>query len=430
MPNYTTRLVPSAYQLSNTSYTNIQNPTNMYTNVDSTTYATFNHTRTQTTSYYLYIRGFDFSQIPSNATITSAVVKVKASVSGAGSYTPGLYNNTSSLSKSFNGTIGTTATTRTVDITSNWGTYKGYGNNFTIRLQLNRSSKNTASKMLIYGAEITVEYTVPNAYNVTSSANGCTIKPSGSTTVFEGDNYSLKIESNNKPTIKDNDVDVTNKLVEKEASIDYDVATAPGASYGFTMNSSGYYESTNKGKASSTSLCVVNMDLPVECTVKFKVINYAESTYDYGLLSNIDTTLSTSASADSTNVYWSGKNNNDSYEQTVTYTIPSGSHFVCAKYFKDSYTDSNNDSLQFKVEITPNETISANTYWEYTISNVNEDHIIVVSASTSSSKQMYVKVNGSWVTVGTVYKKINGAWVEQTDLESLFDTNTNYVKGN
>ena len=39
------------------------------------------------------------------------------------------------------------------------------------------------------------------------------------------------------------------------------------------------------------------------------------------------------------------------------------------------------------------------------------------------------KVNGSWVDVSKVYKKVNGLWVEQTDIENLFNAQTNYVKG-
>lgn len=47
----------------------------------------------------------------------------------------------------------------------------------------------------------------------------------------------------------------------------------------------------------------------------------------------------------------------------------------------------------------------------------------------SSGPVLSTKVNGSWVNVSKVYKKVNGLWVEQSDLASLFDTNTNYVKG-
>ena len=170
----TIRLTPSTYSLSNTSYLSVSNASNMYTNIDSTTYATVNHTRTRTTSYYIYVKGFNFDDIPANAIINSATVKVKAKVTSAGSYAPALYNNTTSLGQNLSGNIGTTTTTSTIDITSNWETYKGYGSNFGIRLRLNRSSRNTASSMNIYGAEILVDYTIPTYHNVsvTQSTGG------------------------------------------------------------------------------------------------------------------------------------------------------------------------------------------------------------------------------------------------------------------
>ena len=184
----TIRLIPSAYSLSNTSYLSISNASNMYTNIDSTTYATVNHTRNySTTSYYIYVKGFNFNDIPANAIINSATVKVKAKVTSASSYAPTLCNNTTSLNQNLSGNIGTTATTSTIDITSNWETYKGYGSNFGIGLRLNRSSFWTASSMNIYGAEILVDYTVPTYHTVSvTQSTGGTIGLSQSGQVLEG----------------------------------------------------------------------------------------------------------------------------------------------------------------------------------------------------------------------------------------------------
>lgn len=189
----TIRLIPSTYSLSNTSYLRISNASNMYTNTDSTTYATVNHTRNySTTSYYIYIKGFNFNDIPANAIINSATVKVKAKVTSASSYAPTLYNDTTSLNQNLSGNIGTTATTSTIDITSNWETYKGYGSNFGIGLQLNRSSSWTASSMNIYGAEILVDYTVPTYHNVSvTQSTGGTISLSQSGQVIEGTTVSV-----------------------------------------------------------------------------------------------------------------------------------------------------------------------------------------------------------------------------------------------
>lgn len=40
-----------------------------------------------------------------------------------------------------------------------------------------------------------------------------------------------------------------------------------------------------------------------------------------------------------------------------------------------------------------------------------------------------LKQNNSWTPVTKVFKKVNGSWVEQTNLSSLFNTNTKYIKG-
>ena len=165
-----------------------------------------------------------------------------------------------------------------------------------------------------------------------------------------------------KPTVTDNGVDVTAQVVQETDSGASYTVTNITTTYGFAVNGSGYYESNNQGHSSSAAVCKVDFHVPVAATITFSVINYAESTYDFGLLSEIDETLSTSASADSSNVYWSGKNNNSSSVQTVTYTMSAGDHFIYVKYFKDQYTDDYNDSLQFKVAITLNESFTPGTY--------------------------------------------------------------------
>ena len=181
----TLRLTASSYYFSSATSLSSTTMSNAYTNIDSTTKAQINHTKPKRTSYYVYLRGFDFSQVPSNAVITSAIVKVKAYVSGDTARRPKLYNNTKSISgaPTFSSTIGTNSsgTISTANITSQFETYKGYGNNFGIRFTLNRSNSDTASSLYIYGAEITVEYTLPT--------NQLMIKDNGSwinvTTVYQ-----------------------------------------------------------------------------------------------------------------------------------------------------------------------------------------------------------------------------------------------------
>ena len=102
----TIRLVPSTYYLSSSSYLVISSADNAYTNTDSDTYATVTNTRSSTNSYYVYLRGFNFDDVPSNAVVSSFSVKFKARESGvstSSSYRPYMCNGTSTI-------IGTSST--------------------------------------------------------------------------------------------------------------------------------------------------------------------------------------------------------------------------------------------------------------------------------------------------------------------------------
>ena len=433
------RLIPSTYYLSNSSYLAITDASNMYANTDSTNYATIQNKQTGTTSYYLYIRGFNFDAIPSDVIINSFTIKFKAKekgVSTSTSYRPYLCNNTTTITGSCSVVNTSEQVLAFTGVTADWDTIKGYGSNFGIRINCRRNNRNTVGYMYVYGAEIEVDYTIPVYHDIATSCTGGTIVPD-SVNLLEGSSQTFKIQGatgkEELSSLTYNGSNVLSQAVRKAIGSDlvFEVTPVSGASYGFALNGN-YYVSQNKGKAGSAALCKINFDLPVECTVDFYVINYAEATYDYGLLGNIDQTLSTSASADS-NVYWTGRDDNSQYEQKVSYTMPSGEHFITAKYFKDNYTDSNNDTLQFRVEITPNEEIRSDEfYYEFTVTNINADGVLVAifGDTPQPAEQVYVKENGAWVPCSEVFKKVNGAWVEQTDLSTVFNESTNYVKAN
>ena len=386
----------------------------MYANTDSTTYATITNTYASTSSRYLYLRGFNFDDIPSGAIINSFEVKIKGYESGLStstSYAPRLANGSSAISNT-TATTNFGTSTKTITIPTGaltWEQIVNYGSNFTIMVYVRRSSRNTTGYFYCYGAEIEVDYTIPVYHNITITGDNVT--PTGTQSILEGEDLKIRCSDTEKPTVTDNGVDVTSQVVqETDTGASYDV-TNISTTYGFAVNGSGYYESNNQGHSSSAAVCRIDFDVPVEATITFSVINYAESTYDYGLLSNIDTSLSTSASADSSGVYWSGQNNNSSSVQTVTYTMAAGEHYIYAKYFKDNYTDDNNDSFQFKIAITLNEPFTPGTYWVYTLSNITTDHTVVFS-SGSVALPIRVKDNGTWKTATKVFVKQNGSWVQ------------------
>lgn len=130
----------------------------------------------------------------------------------------------------------------------------------------------------------------------------------------------------------------------------YRVTELDRVQYGFRRNSGGYFESENKGVDNSYALCKVRIFADGVSHMYIDCINYGESIYDYGILSRIDTTLTLSNAADSTNVQQSFSGMQSNSIQIVDYGIPAaGEHYVYIKYRKDGSAYGGNDSLQFKI---------------------------------------------------------------------------------
>ena len=159
----TKTLVPSTYHLSST-YLSVSDAENMYTPVSSTTYATMTNTNASTSYYYCYIRGFNISDVPADAIVSSFTIKLRGCASGAYNSAMYLCHGTTTITNATATQIpnSSSATTRTFangDLT--WADTVGYGDNFGIRINCRRNAKNTQSYYYIYGAEIDVTYEEP-----------------------------------------------------------------------------------------------------------------------------------------------------------------------------------------------------------------------------------------------------------------------------
>ena len=209
-----------------------------------------------------------------------------------------------------------------------------------------------------------------------SSNDGGTVTPTGQVFAPPGCTRTLKIVPDGTHELSDITLDGTSVKTTATyvdaSSNSASVEPVDGASYGFALNERGYYESQNKGKSNSAAVCKIAITVAEETATSLDIINSGESNYDYGLLGAVDQVLTTTSTADS-GVAWSGKGKSSTDVVNVPFTIPAGTHYIYAKFIKDSSGNQGNDSLQFKVNL-PTE-----SYWSYTIENVQSDHDIVVT---------------------------------------------------
>lgn len=171
----TIRLVPSAYTRSSSSRVTITDPTNMYYNTDHTAnYCSIRGRNNSSNTYYAFIHGFNFDDIPTNATISSFEIKIRcyknSYLQQGTSYRPRLASSPSSSSAISDTTLDSDVTTTaggTVYTFPNgsltWNTLKGYGSNFSIEIPL-RSSSSSYPYLYVYGAEINVTYSVQEVH--------------------------------------------------------------------------------------------------------------------------------------------------------------------------------------------------------------------------------------------------------------------------
>ena len=457
----TIRLVPSKSAVSNSSYASIANASNMYTNTDSTTYGTFTHNRASTNNtYYGYLRGFNFDDIPDNATVTSFTIKIKASATGhttstSSSYYMSLVNNTTQIgSTTASGRLSTSVTTFTFAHGSlTWDTIAGYGANFGIRIPLRRASSNTADVVSVYGAEIDVTYTVPIHHSITIQNSTSADVQASDTNPYEGDDVVISTNTLTGLTIKDNGVDVTSQFSPATGGT---VSEVPGSEFttGFSTSGAHFYQNSSTtstswleyaiGHSAESPYSTSNTDNTyVKPEGATGWINYQ---FDFSEIPANATITSMSvkvygaredATVDSTHVARFQCYSGNTAKGTIqNFTSTSNSSVTVTNPGSWTVSELHDARLRFEIGyyggrmlgITWSVTYTASGY-TYTITNVTADHTIVVTSGSGPTDIIYYKNNGSWVAATAVYKKVNGSWVLQSNLTNVFDANTNYVKG-
>ena len=441
----TIRLVPSTYYLSS-SYLTVSSADNMYTNTDSTTSGTVTNTRNSTSSYYIYLRGFNFNDVPSNAIVSSISIKLKASHSGGNTSTIYCYDNTTQVSACGSATaLGTSATVHTfTNTTIDWDTLKGYGSDFGIRINCRRSSKNTQAVITIYGAEIEVTYTVPVYHNVTVTGDISKVTPTGTESVLEGTDYIVAANYDTRPTVTDNNVDVSSQLVETSGGtatlVPYDyendsftVSNIENAYHDATNTTYATFDAAGGGTARHVYLDLGGAVIPSGATIVSvacqATIQFSRNGSSSGVTASCQLYSGSTAKGSSQTITTSAT---DVAKTTYNMNVGSWTALEIANA-RFGMTMTNNAYgthrylYLYGVSFTVTYTIDGKIY-VYTLTNILTDHVIVVTAP-SAQDELYLKVSGSWVKAVAVYKKVSGSWVLQTDLENVFESGVNYKTG-
>lgn len=453
----TIRLVPSTYAVSSTAYLSVSDASNMYTNVDSTTYATITNIYASTSSRYLYLRGFNFGDIPSGAEIDSFTVKIKgyeAGLSTSTSYAPRLANGTSAISST---TASSNFSTSTNIITIptgalTWQQIVNYGSNFTIMVYVKRSSKNTTGYFYCYGAEIDVTYHIPTPRTVTTTLTGSgTIEPSGTQTMYDGDEYNLVIE----PTNSSDEVSATKNGTtitltkhtggaQEESNVlgEYNLVSGgfngSGAAYFSELVGKGHNNTattSNYYSSGSSTIAVFTYDVPFEGIPEDATINslymlvngHAESTSSNSEYMCAQLISGSTELSEELNFKSIGTSNST---QTVTANVT------------PTIAQLENLKVQCRLGYYGGAINGATVYLEYEVAGVyytysttidgNMTIAVTIGGGSGSQPKIFIKNNGTWTQYSKVYKKVNGSWVEQASStwSTLFNTNTNYRKMN
>lgn len=441
------RLVPSElYNAAGTYYLSVSNASNAYTNTDSTTYATVNNTYASTTNRYVYLRGFNWDAVPSDAIINSFRILLKASESGgttSSSYRPVLCKGTSTYSNAYCNAITTSVSVHEFSFTQGYATFRDDGADFGIRINCRRSSRNTAASFQIYGAEIEVDYTIPDPATVTSTLSGNgTIVPSGATNTYKDAEYTLTITPTNKSetvTVTNNGVDVTSQLVahgsESTQTFTADDVTTSGiqsgssyAQYAVGHTAESPYSSTSNMYASSGSTGYAEYsfdfsDIPSNAVIEDIEVrchgHRESSTISSTCVSKCALYLNGSEASEevdfpstSASIITLTPNTMPTRAQLDNMTVR---HFV--GYYGGLVT-----GISFVVTYS---TGSGLDHYTYTYTVTGDATIAVTIGSSGGGTKFYIKESTGWVQYSKLYKKTGSGWTEVDPYDEL-DTTKKY----
>lgn len=387
----------------------IQNQTNPVGKSSSnTTYATLTtSTSTSATSYAFW--KFDCSSIPSGAIIESVSCVAKCYVNNTsriGTRSVQLYYGTSTAkgsSVSFNDNESTQ--------TLNCGTWtREELNDINIRVAGTRGTSTRSASIRFYGADLTVTYTMPQNYTVTTTiTNGVLVNPSASEVVVGGSNLDFFFRGNERTKFMSMKVNGAAVTVTKVAGQNSSAATwTPSTNYGTYNNyaitnvngdNSTYFWSNGPQSVGKYILFTFNKFIDLT-----GVTTYSSNSTDYPRSVN-----KLQVSSDNTNWIDVGTFQNS---QTSTFTGINATKIKYVRIYCDTGGTSNWLVLN-SVTFTYTVPVIEEGY-SYTLSNIDGDKTVEIIFINTN--RVLLKVNGEYKE-GTAYKKTSGRWTAVTPKE-------------
>ena len=416
---------------------------------DTSAYARYSIS-TSTTGY-VYLT-YDTSKIPATATIQSVVAKARLRISNTSRVTNRvcqLYTGTTA--KGSNTDFSSTSSGGTV-INLSTGTWtRSELNDLRMRIGGTGSSSTSSKYIYIYGTDITITYTAESRTVTTTLTGSGTIEPSGTQTMYDGDEYELIIE----PTNSSDTVTATKNgtaiiltqhqggsTTESNVLGTYTLVSGSfngsGATYFQGIVGHGYDTSTtttsNYYSGGSSTIAVFTYNVPFEgipdnatiTSLYMRVNGHAESTSQSSEYMCAQLISGSTALSDELNFKDVGTSNST---QTVTANVtPTIAQLENLKvqcrlgYYGGAI---NGATVYLEYEV-------AGVYYTYSTTISGDMTIAVTIGGGGSQPKFFVKINGTWTQFSKIYKKVNGSWVEQSSStwSTLFNTNTNYRKMN
>ena len=364
------------------------------------------------------IWGFDCSSIPSNATINSVTCYAKVSINQTNTNRITTRQVRLYAGSTAKGTAATVANSTATTTIKGGSWTRSELNEARIRLYAVRSTGNTTSSYYFrfYGADLVVNYSVnTTAYTITASSTytGASVSPA-SQELINGDNGVVKIYTDdiNSIVVEDNAIDVTENLqyvVPQGGNFSFTGVPSSfdetNSQYNKSAGSNGVYDTNyiENGLTpyTSTTRCALyaiqgssavskmyyNFDcssIPQNATITSVSCQFKGGTQGTSYYSQYIAQLCSGTNEKGSSQSITGSNSSPS-----TVTIDGGSSwtrdelnnikilFQVTRGTSNTTTDSTFSF--FGATLTVNYTVPSEPYYEYTITNINDDHNIVVS---------------------------------------------------